>query len=579
MSTLINIIILAAIPLIQATINDAWLYAPAGYLDSWYYFGFGLNYLDPTYLSDLYKASRLPWILVEFIARSLFSPVVASWLLQIGTLALGSSSLYLLFSRTLDQSSAFIAAAVFAAFPFAQASGGADYQNVLAGPLYALTWFLAIRSAQLGTSPRRLFWVGVTAALTLHSSVVFASLALVIGLHYIGTYRSAHMTWPSIAATVIPAMIGGVTITLILGLINMSVGRSFLFFSEQFDLAASFVLDTSRQKTWWHSWSTGWLWNAQYLGPLAAVFLIALINLIWSSVRKPKCDQVILYSMSFILAGALWIFWQAQGQTALDWYYFAYPLVFPFIGAVAATFALWASPLRPVNLLSRLIICAVLIGTLAAFDPMIQKLEFLPKLPFVEVTLLGLLYGAIVALPIFRPLRLWGGIAAISICIAFAMMGPSSYRPSTCSSRRAVERAMDIAHRLVRSEEQKQGLGFGRVFTWADKSETVTADGCIDQNLDLANFESSLDSTGFSYLEPPWGASTMEAISLQRLKEVASEQGLVVYVTGKADRVDQLMRRFVEVGGIVSAEQFHAIDVGVLRIPIYLFVVSKDKQS
>ncbi len=61
---------LSAIPVVQAIINDSWLYSTLGWLDPWYYLGYGLNYLDPTYLNDYYKVSRVPWILVEFVTRS-----------------------------------------------------------------------------------------------------------------------------------------------------------------------------------------------------------------------------------------------------------------------------------------------------------------------------------------------------------------------------------------------------------------------------------------------------------------------------------------------------------------------------
>ncbi len=39
------------------------------------------------------------------------------------------------------------------------------------------------------------------------------------------------------------------------------------------------------------------------------------------------------------------------------------------------------------------------------------------------------------------------------------------------------------------------------------------------------------------------------------------------------------MERFAEIGGVLGAKEFHLMDVGSLRIPIYMFVVSKGKQS
>ncbi len=106
----------------------------------------------------------------------------------------------------------------------------------------------------------------------------------------------------------------------------------------------------------------------------------------------------------------------------------------------------------------------------------------------------------------------------------------------------------------------------------------VPVTGCGGETLDLSNFQPSLTSTGFTYLETPWGAQRMEGISSQRLEKVVSARGLVVYVTNQADRVDRLMERFAEVGGVPRAKEFHMMTTGSLHIPIYTFVVSKEKQ-
>lgn len=577
-SSALDLGMLSTIPLVQAMINDGWLYSPAGWLDPWYYLGYGLNYTDPSFLNDYYKISRLPWILMEFAARNLFSPVIASWILQLGTLALGICCLYLLFSRTLGRPAAFVGAAVFAAFPFAHASGGADYHNAFAGPLYALTWWLAIRCADLGGSRTRLFWVGVAGALSLHSCIVFASLMPIMAMHYVWAHRDKHGSWPPVLETIIAVAAGGIAITLVLGVVNASIGRDFFFFMRQFNLATSFVVDSSLSKTWWHSWSSGWFWAAQYLGPFAAALLIAPVMLIAAWVHRPKFNQVMMYSAGYGLTGLLWIFWQTQGQVALDWFYFTYPLVFPLAGAIAAQFAFWIPMDKPLSVVPKLVICVILVGSLAYFNNVIDRVQFLPSSPFVEATIIGLLYGAIVFLAIPRGLRLWGGVVGLSGCFAFSMIVPSQYSPAKCSLSRDVENAMDAAHRFVREEQRSQGLTFSQTFLWADKQEIVAIPQCEGGMIDLGDFEPSLTSTGFRYLEPPWGVPRMEAISSQRLAEVAVDRALVVYVTNHTDRVDQLMERFAAVGAVASAREFHMVDMGSLHIPIYLFLVSKKKK-
>jgi len=571
--------LLAAIPLVQAMINDDWLFSPIGWYDPWYYLGYALNYADPTFLNDYYKISRLPWIFAEIAARNLCSPTVASWILQIGTLALGSSSLYLLFTRTLGRSIAFLAAAVFAAFPFAHSSGGADYHNTLAGPLYAMSWWLAIRCAELGETRARLFWLGVVLALTFHSCIVFAGLLPVLLLHYVWAYRDAHRCWPPIFKTLIPLAAGGIAITIVLGVINVSVGRDFLFFMLQFNLAASFAGDSSLAKTWWLPWSSGWLWTAQYLGVLAAALLVALITLIAANRQKPKHTQAMMYSAGYILAVLSWVLWQTQGQVTLSWVYFAYPLAFPFSGAVAASFAYWARADRPLHALAKLTICAMLIGVLAYSGHINEEFRLFPAKPFSEALIVGLVYGFCVICIRNQMVRFWGGAAALAVCIAYSNNWYQSYVPASCPLPRFGENAIDASHRFIRAAQRSLSVPFNRVFLWADNDELMPVTPCAGRTIDLMNFEHSLAFTGFNHLEPPWGSPNVEGISEQRLKEVAFRPNLIVYVTARPERVDQLMRRFGEVGAAASEKEFQILDTGALKVPIYTFTVHGSKQS
>jgi len=573
-SCLIDLAILWAIPLIQAIINDAWLYSPIGWLDPWYYLGYGLDYSDPTFLDDYYKASRLPWILVEFAARHIFNPVVASWVLQLGTLALGSTCLYFLFSRTLGRGAAFVGAALFAAFPFAHANGGADYQNVLAGPLYALTWWLALRTADLGLSPIRLFWAGAAAAATIHTNIVFASLLPIMAFHFFWAYREKHKRLPALLESAIWPAIGAVAITFVLAVINWSVGRHFLFFLLQFHLASSFVADPSYAKSWWQPWSTGWYLKAFYLGPFAAALLLAPVTLVAAKIRNHS--QVMIYSACYILAASLWIIWQSVGQVALNWFYFAYPLVLPFVGFIAATFAFWA-PRRPLDIFAKLAIPIILIGTLATFESTIYKLHVLPQIPIANDVIFGLIFGAIIFLAP-RVIRFWAAVVALSVFIGFGTSWNAAYALSKCPLSRAFERAIDGARRIIRAEQRANGLGFSQVFLWAERDEKLPIARCPGTpTTGLSSFEASLTATGFRYLEPPWGVARTDQISQARIKSTASTGALIVFITNNADHVDQLMQRYSEIGSPPTDKRSKVVDAGMLQIPIHMFLIRKKK--
>ena len=58
-----------------------------------------------------------------------------------------------------------------------------------------------------------------------------------------------------------------------------------------------------------------------------------------------------LFSATYLCAALIWVFWQSVGQTALQPFYFAFPLGFPLAGALAAMVAIMvAREVKPVAL-------------------------------------------------------------------------------------------------------------------------------------------------------------------------------------------------------------------------------------
>jgi hypothetical protein len=587
-STLGDISILCCIPLLQAAINDGWIYSEVGGFDSWVYFGYGLNYPDPNYLDNYYKISRLPWILLEFVSRSVFDPVIATWILHIGSLALGIASLYLLFLRTLDRRSAFLGAAVFAAYPFAHSSGGGDYHNTIAGSLYALTWWLAIRAARFN-SPVHLFSTGGAAALTVHSSIVFVNVLPIIAVHYFLSLPRPDKNSQSGLRALMWSAIGAAIITFLLGLCNKSVGRRFGFFINQFHVALLHFVDYSTfQKPNYHLWSSAWYWNAPYIGFFTGIFAVATVSLFMPKVRAHR--QSFIYCASFVFAGSIWLCWQLLGQTALDWEHFAYPLVFPLIGFVAAMFAIWTPHPTELKLGPKVLFVGIIIGGIASFSTAFGLGWLSPSM--IIALVFGLSFGGfLIFLP--RTARLWAAAAALTVGMAFSMgyySSPAFYALSRCALPRSFERAIDLAHRFIRSKKEANSLSFGQIFFWAEKpqqpridggpikppgwSDSRFHDGCKEAT-NFSTFESSLASSlGFTYVEPPWGrAENTDAIPLESLQRLVS--GLVVFITDNPERVERLRQRISEEAGSKPGEkQLHIIEAGGFQMPMYLFLVT-----
>src|SRR2546428_12965799 len=86
---------IVAIPIVMMTINSNWVFTQLGWIDPWYYVGYGYHYLDPSYENHYYKISRLPWILVQFVFRQSLEPVSASYAIQFTCMALGAISVFI----------------------------------------------------------------------------------------------------------------------------------------------------------------------------------------------------------------------------------------------------------------------------------------------------------------------------------------------------------------------------------------------------------------------------------------------------------------------------------------------------
>ncbi len=97
-------------------INDDWMFSPIGWVDAWYYVGYGLKYNDPSFLDTYYKISRLPWILIEYIFRSNFDYYHASVMMQLMLMMGTIFALYMALLRTLGRVGAFFGTLFYATY-------------------------------------------------------------------------------------------------------------------------------------------------------------------------------------------------------------------------------------------------------------------------------------------------------------------------------------------------------------------------------------------------------------------------------------------------------------------------------
>lgn len=579
--------VLLLIPVVFMLINDDWMFSPIGWVDAWYYVGYGLKYSDPSFLDGYYKISRLPWILFEHLARSNFDYYHASVILQL-TLIIGTIfALYMAMLRTLGRVGAFFGTLFYATYTFSYASGGADYHNGCGGLFFALSWICALRAAETNVSVRWTVSTGVMVALSVHSIIVMANLVLIPIVFFLVHYKGLHDRWPPILKTILLGAVGAVAVTLLLCAINWSVGRNPWFFLLQFKLASSFVADSTHQSSWWHDWSTPWYLSTSrlYLFPAAAglVASLPLAFYIWRFEKNPRRRNIgLIYSLLYTFYGLLWIFWQTIGQTSLDWVYFAYPLIFPLAGLVGAAAAVKAEKLDDELGLSLLPIAVVAVAIITAPFALYPHLEFahtdtgLFILIGVGFLLLVLLLATLVGR--LRPF-------VVSVVLCSLLMSVVSYNASrnefnlfirsTCHYDRQNLAAVVEANRFL----SNAGRSFAQTLIWADPQEVVQVGGGCGFGHDevpLSQFWPSLVTTGFSYLASPWDAKKLGDIAEKRLQEAGEKRSLVVLLSNSPALADELHDRFAALPGAVPPGPVESHQLENRPVKLYYFGVGPD---
>jgi len=335
----VHILILCLLPLVLLAANREWIFNPPGFIDSWIYLGFFENYDLPQYFVGEKKILRLPWIWTGFAAYRLFAPTIANYVLHLLALIAPSSVLYFVARRYFAPCIGFFAAVSLLLYIPFHAPGGWDYHDADGAFLYLVTFWLVCIAAEARATDGWIVGAGAAFALTLHANIIFINLTPLLLLQFLTLHGwpSRALLWRMIAA----GLAGAVVATLVLCIGNFLVGRPFFF--HWILLRRVLVLLTQpEQQVWWRSWQSGWFLGRDGL-PLA--LLVALLasacGLLAKHMRAPAvpCDQRASIALGLqwqlIVAAAIFLFWQLLGQTALQPWYMAEPILYPAMLALA----------------------------------------------------------------------------------------------------------------------------------------------------------------------------------------------------------------------------------------------------
>jgi hypothetical protein len=544
-------LLLATIPMTMSIINSSWLFTEISSLDPWVNVGYFLHYSDPSWGNWYYKIARLTWIIPGFITYHIFQPIVANCVLHLSYLILAILFFYLAVARLFNQSIAFVTAACFAVFtPFHQ-PGWFDYQNTPAGTYYLISFYLLTSAVLSKNSRAHLIAAGVAYGATLHATIGFVNMAPILVSHYVVLYRQCYYQTPArrvVLATFFWFLIGGAALTVLLGLVNLAVGRDFLFFRQLFEIVISSVQDSRGQAQWWIPLSTSWVGDINYMRYLG-FGLVILVGCIVQSVgaifRSRPNPIAVSLQLEYIYAAVLWIVWQMFGQTALEPESFAYPLypvMFLALAAIAANWSNVSSP-RRTYFSMYLVLAAVLISTLAF--SLGDYLFHWPRQASLIVLALATVCVVFFAISRARLAFLMAGVLAYSEMNAFVAVytGRNYALAEPCKDRvgayGALIDAEDFLSRYVRNTNE--------MFLWWNQNEAFH-DG-VSCNMQVANFAWSLAALGlFNYLAPPW-TGMPQAVSLppSSFSNVTGARKIAV-LTADYSNLEALLSQFKKLG-------------------------------
>jgi hypothetical protein len=433
------------------------------------------------------------------------------------------------------------------------------------------------RSARQASISGDVVFLGAFTALSIHTNPVFTNLAPILVAQYILSYYLDHSKFPPLVPSALLAAIGAVGVTILLGFINYSFGRQFLFFMPQFNLVSSFIADSSHQKTWWYPWSSFWFADIPYMGVFFAGTLLALATLIIAAPLRSfsrRYAYATIFSAAYLYAVLVWTIWQSIGQTAFEPTYFAFPLGFPLAGAVAAAMATVITPdVKPLPLTIAALGFAAAVVAGAHYTDRLRDLASALSWPWGILVAAAFSFAFAILMLLRRSLWL-APIAALALCIAngLAIFDKGAYAATNCAMNKdAYELILDV-NRVLR----KTRVPGTQIFVFSDHGEEVKPGaGCSDRQVPLGWLQAAITATGFEDIDHYWTNKTLETVDPNRWGQVATTGRIVGFLTYNPARISVLREKLAAAGAKPGEARLFALREGDMELPFYIMPFSR----
>jgi hypothetical protein len=541
--------------------NSNWFYTPAGWLDSFISVGIGLHYADPAYANDYYKISYLPWNLLQFVVRSIFSENSGQIILHFFLFGAQAWLVWLSCLRFFSSTTAVIMALFACAFPLlisARWMGGSDYQTALSSPLFfgAMASIATFNGRNTVASGAVLG--AVLAALITTNWMYLNMLPFIVGVAAMRVLERGGR-WLTLAHALTWTALGTGGAIAALSFIHAAAGRGFLFFLP----AARFVLMKlgNPTDTDWEPITLERLMDVQHFGVFIGWGLAALteVTLVFATRSLRSQRMAVTIHVLFLFELIVWTWWHVAGnQPTLLPTYMAYPLYGPLIMSMAATVHRCVGDRGAAGFFAALILLPPLfvIGLLHS-GRLLGLMPFHSQSAFVAICVLGV-YAVLLALRPGAP-----ALAALLLLLplANAAAGDStSFTPTACRFNAALNRylissAVYVSGLTLKSTDVFVGFSDETL----DLPENCRAIGLVRAS-DVGNSFAMM--LGLSYIDPEaWQKPRpISEVPLDRLRVTGGPDALFAVVSNDATAPARLIARFSEAG--VGIERLGRIEPG-----------------
>jgi hypothetical protein len=521
--------------------NSGILFNHIGNLDPFWYVGIGLFYHISDYSNDYYKISRVPWNILEFLARQTLQPASAAFVLQALCYSTGSIALFFLFRDIFGKSKSFIISALYIFVPLLQASSaGADYHNTFSGAMFFLTLALLVRAILLMSKPSS-FAAGAIAAAMLHTNPLFLLLSPMIALYIFVLLFERRRTARFVFQAAGLVLAGSISATILFSLVHASFGRDFLFFVPQIEYIL--WMQQKGHNVWWVPLSWEFLRNDTENAWLFSIFIICCVELIMTLTRQRMRQdmQASAANLGFIVAYVVALGYQLAGQTTLMPNYVSYPFLAATIIPVGYLLNKYVctKPNVVIVYLAFPLLCAALLLLSREID-MILSLS--PWSRFFQVVCVSATVYLLLILLSSTTL----GIGLVLLPILNAVFGShaaSNYSYDTCHARRHLNVLIALMSQMATDLARKPQ----NVFVWFDRDDHAHALPCFDE-LKMAYLGGSFTAIAHNYFGDLYGPTQMNQFTYEQFAQLKATEGIIALLATRDTIKDQFIATAVSLG-------------------------------